>query len=406
MLKVEYLLLTNKESACNTIGTFTHLLQSRSDILISKDNKTITYDGKKRFQLEIKSGEMLSKSENEESSMYFDITITAKTQSHIKDLTLLLRAVKKALGPISNASSIQILWDDVSTYYSEMAYPRISKTENLMRKLISKFMHINVGIDWTSYRVPDDVKKDINKNNNDDNFLFNIDFIKLKDVLLSESYINDRDALIKELKTSTKSSFTKEEIVNLLPVSNWDKYFSSHVNCESDKLDKLWTTLYDLRCKVAHNKTFTASDLAECERITEELNKILIDAINKLGEIKLDKEESEVIFDEVLSNSRKDFVEQRRKLSQEYREFQRHVFKLSSPYQTGKKRTFRGDIELLKTLMILSEEDTEVAKRLIKVRNNTIHSMDDNSLSLENWNSLIQNIQKLNDKLSLLRDSQ
>jgi len=126
-----------------------------------------------------------------------------------------------------------------------------------MRKLITKFMHINVGIAWTEERIPDDVQKSINSNNNDSTYLYNVDFIKLKDILLSERFTKHGDALIKELKTSTKATFKRDEIKALIPTSNWERYFSDQVGSDSAELASLWEKLYDLRCKVAHNKAFT-----------------------------------------------------------------------------------------------------------------------------------------------------
>ncbi|MFG3826309.1 hypothetical protein ACGI6H_34825, partial [Escherichia coli] len=63
----------------------------------------------------------------------------------------------------SNLGSTQIIWDDISKYYSIQAYPLIHEIENLMRKLITKFMIHNVGLSWTKDSVPKEFSEALKK---------------------------------------------------------------------------------------------------------------------------------------------------------------------------------------------------------------------------------------------------
>ena len=57
----------------------------------------------------------------------------------------------------------------------------------------------------------------------------------------------------------------REDLLQYVPKSNWDRYFSNIVECEGEYILKRWNTLYELRCKIAHNKIVIKKDY---ERIT------------------------------------------------------------------------------------------------------------------------------------------
>lgn len=64
-----------------------------------------------------------------------------------------------------NQFKINTIWDDVSIYYSQKLYPAMIEIENVLRKLIYRFMIKTVGSSWFSYSTPlsvkDAMKKDI-----------------------------------------------------------------------------------------------------------------------------------------------------------------------------------------------------------------------------------------------------
>ncbi|HDM8167333.1 TPA: hypothetical protein P0E18_005195 [Vibrio harveyi] len=171
-----------------------------------------------------------------------------------------------------------------------------------MRLLITKFMLTNVGLGWTKERVPTDVQQSINSNNSDANYLNNVDFIQLKNFLFSENYPNHKDSLIKKLKSAKDfTNLELEEIKSLLPESNWDRFFQPLVGCEADFLKKRWDQLYELRCKVAHNKDFNHTNLEDVLKLTAELKPILDKALVSLDDIVISEDEKDDVFENVLT---------------------------------------------------------------------------------------------------------
>jgi hypothetical protein len=277
-----------------------------------------------------------------------------------------------------------------------------------MRKLITKFMHINVGIGWTEDRIPDDVQKSINSNNTDTTYLYNVDFIKLKDILLSESYAKDRDALIKELKTSDKATFRREEIRALIPTSNWEKYFSAQVKSDSEELSSLWSRLYELRCRVAHNKSFTLSDLNETKKLTKQIDPILEAAIGKLDEIHVDKDEVQDIVDDVVSNAARGDSVHKKAFVLEYRKLERLVFDLTTPLQPPneerKRRTFLFDVTLLRGSGYINDLQYKKIRSISAFQNRLVHTMSDQN-ETDDWEARVGTVREVNAHLKLVSDS-
>lgn len=103
----------------------------------------------------------------------------------------LIEAFSDLLGAVRDSTALImtlpiILWDDISLYYSQQAYPIIYEIENLMRQLITKFMLINAGLRWEKERTPEDVRKSINDKNKEPTVLYNVDYIQLSNFLFKE----------------------------------------------------------------------------------------------------------------------------------------------------------------------------------------------------------------------------
>jgi hypothetical protein len=207
---------------------------------------------------------------------------------------------------ISN-SEISTLWDDISIYYATQSYPLINEIENLMRNLILKFMIVNVGMDWSNKVVPKDVKQKItNKekiNSEQTNFrladkLHNADFIVLSEFLF-EKYRNKEvgqlDNLISSKKPEDKISF-EDLKKDYFPVSNWDRYFSDLIKYKGEILKSQWDKLYELRNKVAHNKTIEKKDFDEIKNLTSIIKPKLEEAINNLAKVELTPEQKEILI--------------------------------------------------------------------------------------------------------------
>jgi hypothetical protein len=303
---VELLIFVDNENPlCKTESSFNSLLQSNSDITIA--NKSSLKYKNFTFKYILKSDTIDKKNEK---GKFFNIKIILDdiTDEKIECFSELIRQLKSIFTTVLNQLP-QTLWDDISYYYSIQAYPVIHEIENILRKLITKFMLINIGTGWTVNSIPDDFKSskkssagsNTSKPSNH-NLLYDADFIQLSNFLFDEYREIDVPDLISKLKsigTEGTNENTIEEIKKFIPKSNWQKHFQEHINCEAEFLKKRWLRLYDLRCKIAHNNTFTKTDLAETLTIVNEIKPTLIDATNKLDVIKISENEKEKLTDEL-----------------------------------------------------------------------------------------------------------
>lgn len=194
---------------------------------------------------------------------FFHLEISIDSTEQISLLITLTREIKRVIA--NGQGQIETLWDDVSLYYSQKAYPYIHKIENLMRKLITYFMLTKVGKDWVNTASPGTIKKQIDsrKKQNID-VLFQVDFIHLGD-LLFKSYTSKSIEELFDLAETQEDpeEFNIETVLEFKPRSNWDRYFSEIVDCEAEYLNKRWKQLYELRCDIAHNKPFGPSKLQD-----------------------------------------------------------------------------------------------------------------------------------------------
>jgi hypothetical protein len=294
MLKVEYLIFIDNQSIkCSDTRTFNHLLQSDPDISINKHK--MTYQGLTVDYI-IKNGKVKNTDSN-----YFQLTFVCDKIEKIDEYNKLLKAIRSVLH-ITNKTP-QTLYDGVSLHYAQLAYPQVFEIENLMRKLITKFMLTNVGIDWIKERVPDDVKSSINNGNKDLTYLHNVDFIQLKNFLFSENYPSHKETLLQKLKKAKDiKEVNLEDIKALIPNSNWDKYFSENVNITKEQLSKQWDELYELRCRIAHNRAFAKSDFESVIRLCNELRTVIKSAIENLDKIDISDNEREMLTETIAGN--------------------------------------------------------------------------------------------------------
>ncbi len=295
-LKVEYLVIIDSESTfCRDSQSFKSFLQSDSEIKISGD----------KFKFRgISVGYELQESENaDKNHKFFHIKLNSD-EDNISDFSELCRSIKKLLH-MNSKNSVQTLWDDISFYYSSRSYPMIYEIENLMRKLITKFMLTTVGLGWIKETVPDELRKSSRADNVETNinYLYETDFIQLSNFLFDEYRTLDITALIKKLSEIETETVRADEISDFIPKSNWERYFQSHVDCEGAYLKTRWEKLYKLRCKVAHNNTFTKPDHEQTEKLVNEVKSKLLSAIQSLDKISISEDEREDLAEIAASNS-------------------------------------------------------------------------------------------------------
>ena len=305
-MEVELLILIkNDNSFCNNVNAFKSFLNVDSQLSISKNKITLKLGGEKSISadFQIETGDIESKKER-----YFLVSLKKDDKSPVDNFNELILKIKDIANRINPGNSvINVVWDDVGRHYATEAYPVLNNVENLMRKLISKFLLINVGMNWSKETmVPDLIKKIANHEDDNDHYvndLFKIDFIHLSDFLFAKK----RDLTLSEVdRILAKGNFDKNDtqlLSSYLPRSNWEKYFSSIIEQDQSELEENWKRLYKLRNKVAHNRFLTKRELSETIGVSGKVTEVLNKAIRKLTEIDLDETQRSLIIEEY--NSKK-----------------------------------------------------------------------------------------------------
>ncbi|WP_151762497.1 hypothetical protein, partial [Acinetobacter seifertii] len=206
---------------CTTISSFSSLLESYEKLKI--DGKKLFW-GEKEFLLEISDGTVLN-SEHK----FFHIKLTNNNDENKKEFLSALRVIRTILSKVNNSQPPEILWDDISSEYAVQSYPVIHQLENLMRKLITKFMITKVGLSWTKDNIPKEVSESIKKSNaaKKQNYIYYTDFIQLSNFLFKEYTTANVDEFVEKIKKANDvSDLNLEELKKIVPLSNWTRYFN------------------------------------------------------------------------------------------------------------------------------------------------------------------------------------
>ena len=319
-MKTEYLIsIDDTQNICKDEKSFANLLMINRDIEVSR--KTIKYKGK---TYDYENKKYLSKKSD---YIYFHIAITADIIDLSDQVTPeqdeQIRLYEELLSEIRNivfkvAFKVQTIWDDVSFFYSKLAYPLIYDIENSMRKLITKFMVINVGTNWEKENTPEKLQNYSKKNKNEE-MLYKFNFSQLSNYLFDEFVMYDINEFIKEQtqedkddekgaenqtnqsnadnqikKDNSKKIFTIDDLQPFLRKSNWDRLFSGIVDLEGEQLKKKWSELYEYRCKVAHNNHFIRADYNRVREIIDEIKPQIDKAIDNLDNVNISEADSEI----------------------------------------------------------------------------------------------------------------
>ncbi|EPT0832550.1 TPA: hypothetical protein ACV4T5_001706 [Yersinia enterocolitica] len=278
-MKIEYIAIqNNNDSFCNDEESIIKLFDIDNELTVTEKN--ITYN-KHTFRVSV----LKIKTENREHN-YFNIVVEAEgkiNESLVDAFTIINRKIVKML---ENALKTRpkVLWDDLSSYYSSKTYPLLNEIENLMRKLLTKLLIIKVGINWEKDNVPQDIKQSMSKKNGRDtvsNYLSGTDFIDLT-TFIFKKYSNHLNEIIFENILNCKDSESLEEVKQLIPKSNWERFLSPHIDTNEKALSESWNKLYILRCAVAHNADFRKQDYLETKKLINEIKPILLKSIASL----------------------------------------------------------------------------------------------------------------------------
>lgn len=312
-MRTEYLIpIDAKNGIAKTEQAFNYLLMSNSNLQII--GNTIN------FQDLSFSYKLQSKCIDNSDIVCYHITIENSIENNdfdpnnqcVKAYLELLKNIKTTVLKCTN--TFEILWDDVSFCCSQKAYPQIYEIENLMRKLLTKFMLVNVGTKWEKENTPSKIGKSKNQGkeiNVGNSLLYQLDFIELSTFLFDPYAIKGTLEDLKQFVTN-KDTNIFSVLEQYIPKSNWARYFSDVINTEDEYLRKKWDELYRLRCKVAHNNLFTVDDLERVETLIKEIKPHIENAIKELDKINVSDSDKEIISENLAKNANEelgDFLE-------------------------------------------------------------------------------------------------
>jgi hypothetical protein len=324
----------------------------------------------------------------------------------IDEFNELLKAVRSLLHKVSDKKP-QVLWDDVSFNYSQKVYPLIHQIENLMRKLITKFMLTRVGLGWTKEAMPEDLRRVVRTDgsNSDNNYLYETDFKDLSTFLFDEYRTEDIRSLNEKIKGLEAETISAAELKAFLPRSNWERYFREHVDCEGTYLQSRWDKLYKLRCKVAHNNSFTREDFNQTVTLIEEITPKLTDAITNLDQVEVPEDEREELAEVVASRNSAmygEYIQRWKELERILYELHQRVFPSATIGQPTSLRHL--PIHLMKDLLDLGFIGKKTFKELNEyrqVRNMIVHEPG-HPFAVEELVYMIKSLDKVIDNLGNL----
>ncbi|RJO94958.1 hypothetical protein D3D03_15995 [Exiguobacterium sp. RIT452] len=300
-INVEYLLiLEGKDNFCSNNLTFDNFLMTNSDLSLKGD-----YIEYKELKVEYK----VQFEEMEDNKRSIHVYFSCENEVDINQYEQFLRVIRSVFYKISK--DIHTLRDDISFHYAQLAYPKIHQTENLMRKLITKFMIINVGLSWTEKHVPKEVKDapGNSKEKSNVNYLYTLDFIQLSNILFKEYSPFNTSELLEKIKNSDNNDDVPlTYLKKFVPASNWERYFSEIVDSEAEYLKNRWTELYSFRNQVAHNNILSKDDYEKIDRYVTEIKEKLDKAIKNIDKIKVSDEEKEIISSNIILEDKNDVL--------------------------------------------------------------------------------------------------
>lgn len=291
-MQTEYLITFEiDKKLCTSPDSFKRLLSTHKDIEV--ENKSICYKQKK-FNYKLASG-FLS-----DNSIYYDLSIEIDDSfNDEEEYSELLKEIRIICNKLSGRNIIE-LQSAISAFYCKRGYEKIFTLETVMRKLIYKFMAISIGYKWKDESTPKEVADSIRNKNEDVNFLHEIDFIKLSDFLFKDIYKRDYPSLIKAIKSKDNAeNIDVKELKEFLPYTNWERFLAKRVDCESTYLKSRWEKLYEYRCSIAHNKTFSKQQYIELESIYNEVFEKLNAALDSINDIHVEQYERDEIAENI-----------------------------------------------------------------------------------------------------------
>lgn len=373
-MKSEYLItFDSKDGICTSVEKFRSLLAAHASISFGKKEK-VSFKGND-FPYQLAQGKLT------DGSPYYDLTLETTDPDSLEVYKELLKEVRRICTKTSGRNII-VLHDGVGEAYCEKAYPTIYKTENLMRKLIAKFMAISIGYDWSDASVPKEVQDSVRSEGKKEktNFLHEVDFIQLSNFLFKKYTKADSGNFIDSLKEMKDDEVIKVgDLRQYSPFTNWEKYFAKKVNCDSAYLESKWGRLYDYRCKIAHCKGLTKIEFEDLLAISEDICEKIQAALDSIGDVHIEEAEREELAENFSGAANKyaaELISKYNKLTH----FVQTTCELTSDQQDTYKKhaTNKTNIRMQSRYLwnvkgVISKETAELINKAQTFRNKVVH---------------------------------
>lgn len=301
-MKTEYLItFDSKDSICSDVEKFRKLLSTHNELVVQ--SKLIKFNNID-YPIVIATGVLT------DGSVYYDLSVENNNVQNIENYSALLKVIRTVCQKYSGRQII-ILHDGVGEYYCELGYPVIFKIENLMRKLISKFMAMNVGYDWTSNSTPKEVSESVKGGGRKEktNFLMEVDFIQLSKFLFTSYTNSDFKNFVQSLKTQNNDDVVKiSDLKNYVSYTNWERYFQDKVKIGSEYISSRWEKLYDIRCQIAHSRGLSKLEFDDLILMSSQIQEIIETALNSIDDIHIDQIEREQLAENLTGSADSNFA--------------------------------------------------------------------------------------------------
>lgn len=402
-MKSEYLItFDSKDGLCTSVEKFKSLLAAHTSISFGKKDK-VSFSGKD-FSYQLAQGNLT------DGSLYYDLTLESTDQADQETYKDLLREVRRICTKTSGRQII-VLHDGVGEDYCQQGYPTLYKTENLMRKLIAKFMAISIGYDWSEASTPKEVLDSVRTGGKQEksNFLHEVDFIQLSNFLFKRYTKADSTRFIDSLKEKTDDEVIKVgDLRQYSPFTNWEKYFAKKVNCDSEYLRSKWERLYDYRCKIAHCKGITKQELDDLIAISRDICEKIQAALDSIGDVHIEEKEREELAENFSGTANKnaaEFIAKYNKLTA----LAKVACELTSDENDvyGKHETNKTNIQMQSQYLyaakgLIDRGATELIKRAQAFRNKLVHRVGIVEISESELIEEMASIDSVIDQLSSL----
>lgn len=278
---VEYLIIIKQEGTfCDSDKSFLKFLGVDSSLSISETDNQITVNLRKKNKFTasfvLESGLVPSQKER-----YFKLTLSSK-ENKLTEFTELTTLLEKIITKLHPEVSINVLWNDIARKNAIEGYELINEVENLLRRLITNFMLVNVGYDWHKYHIPSSVENrdSLHKENYTD-YLHRTYFSDLKTILFEgQRDFNLRDIgevqrFIEKCISDKTLQISVDELKGVIAKSLWEKHFSKDTDYKKRDLEDDLEKLNLLRNEIAHNRHISRETLGKIQNISKKIIKAL-----------------------------------------------------------------------------------------------------------------------------------